>query len=147
MVALAIMGILLTAVVAAFNASLINYNENENIFRTINTARQALYRITMDLRTGLVDPNDIASTDRCSLLAADGSEITYRYDSTDNKLYLHHNDTGTDYMLCDNVVDMTFVKDANTATGDVKSVQISITVQSDDIQKTVSAASVVRRAL
>ncbi len=95
----------------------------------------------------MVDPTDVSSEDRCKLLCADGSEITYRYDSADNKLYLHDHDTGTDYVLCDNVTAMTFKKDNNTPTGDVKSVQISITVVSGDVQRTVSAAAVVRKIL
>ena len=147
LLALAITGLLLAAVAVAFNASIINYGQNEDVFKTINNARQALFRITTQIRTGLVDPNDVSSEDRCKLLCADGSEITYRYDSADNKLYLHDHDTGTDYVLCDNVAAMTFKKDNNTPTRDVKSVQISITVVSGDVQRTVSAAAVVRKIL
>ena len=147
LIALAVTGILLAAVAVAFNASITNYRENEDIFKTINKARQALFRITTQIRTGLVDPNDVVSEDRCRLLCADGSEITYRYDSADNKLYLHDHDTGTDYVLCDNVTAMTFKKDNDTPAGDVKSVQISITVASGDIERTVSAAAVVRKIL
>ena len=147
LLALAIAGVLLAAVAAAFNASAINYRENENIFKTINKARQALFRITTQIRTGLVDPNDVVSEDRCRLLCADGSEITYRYDSADNKLYLHDHDTGTDYVLCDNVTAMTFIKTLTDDGLDVKSVQVSITVASGDMQKKLSAAAVVRRNL
>ena len=146
LLALAITGILLAAVAVAFNASIINYRENEHIFKTINSARQALCRITTQIRTGLVDPNDISNTDRCTLLCADGSQVTYRYDSTNNTLYLRDDSAGTDYVLCKNVTAMTFKKD-NTATGDVKSVQISMTVASGNIQRTVSAAAVVRKIL
>ena len=147
LIALAITGLLLVAVAVAFNASITSYKENEDIFKTINAARQALLRITSQLRTGLVDPNDVVSEDRCRLLCADGSEITYRYDSADNKLYLHDHDTGTDYVLCDNVTAMTFIKTLTDDGLDVKSVQISITVASGDIERTVSAAAVVRRIL
>ncbi len=146
LIALAITGLLLVAVAVAFNASVINYRENEDIFKTINKARQALFRITTQIRTGLVDPT-VLSEDRCKLLSADGSEITYRYDSADNKLYLHDHGTGTDYLLCDNVTAMTFQKDNDTPTGDVKSVQISMTVESGDVQQTVSAAAVIRKIL
>ncbi len=147
LLALAITSLLLVAVAVVFNASVINYQENEDIFKTINSARQALCRITTQIRTGLVDPNDVSSEDRCKLLCADGSEITYRYDSADNRLYLHDDDTGTDYVLCDNVTAMTFKKDNDTPTGDVKSVQISMTVVSGDIEQTVSSAAVIRRNL
>lgn len=146
LLALAITGILLAAVAVAFNASIINYRENEDVFKTVNSARQALFRITTQIRTGMVDPT-VLSEDRCKLDCADGSEITYRYDNADNKLYLTDHNTSTDYVLCDNVTAMTFKKDNDTPTGDVKSVQISMTVESGNIQRTFSAAVVVRKIL
>jgi prepilin-type N-terminal cleavage/methylation domain-containing protein len=144
---LTITAMLLAAVTVAFNASIANYRENEDIFKTVNKARQALSRITTQIRTGLVDPNDASSQDRCKLFCADGSEITYQYNSADNKLYLHNHDTGIDYVLCDNVTAMTFKKDNNTPTGDIKKVGISITVVSGDIERTLSSAAVVRKVL
>jgi prepilin-type N-terminal cleavage/methylation domain-containing protein len=146
LIVLAVMGILLTAVAVAFNASFTNYRENEDIFKTINKARQALLRITTQVRTGLVDPN-VVGEDRCKLLCADGSEITYRYDSVDKKLYLHDHSTETDYVLCNDVTAMTFLKTPTTNGADVKSVQISMTVASGDTQRTISAAAVVRKVL
>jgi len=148
LVALALMAILLTAVAIAFNASVINYSENEDIFRTINNARQALLRITSQIRTAdAVDPN--APANQCSLITANGDDITFSYSSADNTLYLVDNSSGESYTLCDNVAAMTFTK--NTATEEsvpyVKSVQVSITVASGDAQRTVSAAAVVRRNL
>jgi prepilin-type N-terminal cleavage/methylation domain-containing protein len=140
LIALAITGILL-----AFNASIINYTENQNIFKAINGARQALSRITTQVRTGLVDPNNISDQTRCKVLCADGSTVTYRYESGEQKLYL--NTSGVDHLLCDNVAAMTFKKDNGTPTGDVKSVQISMTVVSGDVRQTVSAAAVVRKVL
>jgi len=147
LIALAITGLLLVAVAVAFNASITNYRENEDIFKTINTARQALLRITSQLRTGLVDPNDISSVDKCTLLCADGSKIKYWYDNGDNSLYLYDYDKDEDYLLCNNVTDMTFKKNNNTPTGDVKSVQISMTVQSGNVERTIPAAAVVRKIL
>jgi Tfp pilus assembly protein FimT len=150
LLALAITGLLLAAVAVAFNASIINYRENEHIFKTINNARQALFRITTQLRTAnAVDPN--SSQIECSLITADGDDITYRYDAADNKLYLITNDDLSDrnYVLCDNVTAMTFEK--NTAVKDtityVKSVQISITVASGSLERTLSTAAVVRKNL
>ncbi len=145
LIALAITALLLAAVAVAFNASLTNYRDNESIFKTINTARQALFRITSQIRTGLVDPNDISNESRCTLLCPDNSEITYRYDSDEKKLYLHEHSTGNDYVLCENVTAMTFKKNNSTPSGDVKSVQISMTVQNGNVQQTVSAAAVVRK--
>jgi len=150
LVALVITGILLVAVAAAFNASIINYRENEDVFKAINSARQALSRITSQLRTAdAVAPDSPAN--ECTLYTAAGDDITYRYSSGDNKLYLITNDdlSDSDYVLCDNVTAMTFTKD--TATEDevtyVRGVQISMTVVSGDVKKTVSTAAVVRRNL
>ena len=146
LIALAITALLLTAVAVAFNASVNSYTASEDIFKAVHTAQQALFRITSQIRTGLVDPNDL-SQDSCKLLCADGSEITYRYDSTENKLYLYDHGTATDYVLCKNVSAMTFKKDNNTPTGDIKSVQISMMVEYGDVKRKVSAAAVVRKIL
>lgn len=150
LVALAITGLLLAAVAVAFNASAINYRENEDIFKTINNARQALFRITTQLRTAnAVDPN--APANECSMITANGEDVKYRFDSSQNKLYLITNDGVSDsnYVLCDNVIAMTFSKDTVTegALTYVENVQISMTVQSSDLQRTVSAAAVVRKNL
>jgi prepilin-type N-terminal cleavage/methylation domain-containing protein len=145
LISIAISAMLLVAVAVAFNASATNYRENEEIFRTINTARQALSRITSDIRTSLPDPASPAS--ECTLDTAAGDNITYRYDSAQNKLYLRTNNDGQQYVLCENVTDMNF---SNTLTADgldVKSVQISITVASGDAQRTLSTAAVARRNL
>ena len=150
LLALAITGLLLVAVAVAFNASITNYRENEDAFKTINSARQALFRITSQLRTAqkdLVDP--CAPDNECSFVTAGGDDITYRYNSGDNKLYLIDNSSGSSYVLCDNVTAMTFTKDTavEDATIYVKSVQISMTVASGNTQRTVSAAVVIRRNL
>lgn len=150
LLALAITGILLAAVAVAFNASIINYRENENIFRTLNSARQALFRITSQLRTAnAVDPN--SPNNECTLITADSNDITYRYNAGDNKLYLVTNDdlSDSDYVLCDNVTAMTFTKQVVNEDGQikVKSVQISMTVEKGNTQQTVSTAAVIRRNL
>ncbi len=51
LIALVVTAILLVSIATAFKASVMNYRENEDIFKTVNTARQALVRITNDLRT------------------------------------------------------------------------------------------------
>jgi prepilin-type N-terminal cleavage/methylation domain-containing protein len=156
LLALAITAILLTAVALAFNASVINYRENEDIFKAINSARQSLFRITSQLRTATaVDP--AAPPNECSMITAatmshpSGEDITYRYDSTARVLYLITNDG--DYVLCSNVNFVTFTKDsfveviAGVPTVKVKSVQIVISVASDGVEKKLAAAAVVRRNL
>ena len=148
LIALAITAVMLVAIAFAINGSSINYSKNEELFNSLNKARQALLRITAQIRTA-----DAVSTDaianECSLITPAGQDITFRYNSTDKKLYLVTNDDllDADYLLCDNVTAMTFTR--NTASKDgvpyVKSVQISITVAEGSDQMTLSAAAVVRR--
>ncbi len=150
LLALAISSILLAAVATAFNASIINYRVNEDMFKIINNARQALYRLTTQLRTAdAVEPN--SPSNECSLITNDGDNITYRFNNVDNKLYLITNDdlSDPDYVLCDNVTAMTFTKETVIEDGleIVRSVQVSITVSRGSMQRKISAAAVVRRNL
>ena len=148
LIALAIAAMLLVAVAVAFNASATNYQQNEDIFKVVNSARQALCRITSQLRTAnAVYP--IAPINECSFFTSTGQDITYRYNNVDNKLYLitNYDLTDSDYVLCDNVTAMTFTKTPTDDGLDCKSVQISITVASDDVEKTISAAAAIRRNL
>ncbi len=145
LLALAIGAMLLVAIAVAFNASAMNYQENEAIFKTINSARQALLRMTSQLRTSLPDP--AAPANECTLDTAGGDNITYRYDSSQNRLYLRTNSDGQQYLLCENVSAMTFTKTPTDDGMDVKSVQISMTVAHGDLQRTVSTAAVIRRNL
>jgi len=150
LLALAIASMLLVAVAVAFNASAINFRENEEIFRVVNNARQSLFRMTTQIRTAdAVDPN--APNNECSFITAAGEDLTYRYNSGDKKLYLITNDdlSDPDYVLCDNVSAFTCTKSSvveDTVTK-VKSVQISMTVGFGSLQRTVSTAAVVRRNL
>ena len=150
LIALAITGILMAAIAVAFNASVKNCRVNEDEFAAINSARQALNRMTTQLRTAdAVEPNSPAN--ECTLITCTGEDITFRYNTEDNKLYLVTNDTTSDpdYVLCDNVTAMTFVKD--TAVEDsvtyVKDIRISMTVKHGTVEKMVSAAAAVRRNL
>jgi prepilin-type N-terminal cleavage/methylation domain-containing protein len=150
LLSLAIAAMLLTAVAVAINASAVNYRENEDLFTAVNNARQALLRITNDIRTAdAADPN--SPPNECSLITADGDDITYRYNSADNKLYLITNDdlTDPDYVLCDNVTALTFTRQTfvDMSQTKVRSVQISITVARGNAQKKISAAAVIRRNL
>jgi len=150
LLALAIASILLATVATAFNASIINYRQNEDIFKVINSARQSLFRLTSQLRTAdAVDPTSPAN--ECTLITANGDDITYRYNNADNKLYLITNDdlSDPDYVLCDNVTAMTFTKDTVIVESieKVRSVQVSITVACGNVERKISAAAVVRRNL
>jgi len=166
LIALAITAILLTAIAVAFNASIINYTENQNIFKAINNARQALSRITTEVRTGFVDTN-ISDPTRCEVWCDDDSTVPYHTyylvpyvdenGQQKNKLKLHvsnypNNATNPlDPSLCDNVADMTFNRTVVTPLLPklpyVESVQISMTVAIGDVRQTVSAAAVVRKVL
>ena len=150
LLALAIASILLATVATAFNASIINYRQNEDIFKVINSARQSLFRITSQLRTAdAVEPS--APVNECTLITAAGDDITYQYNNGDNKLYLITNDdlSDPDYVLCDNVTAMTFTKETVIIESieKVRSVQVSITVASGNVERKISAAAVIRRNL
>ena len=148
LIALALSAMLLVAVATAFNASATNYQENEDIFRTINSARQALFRMTSQLRTAnAVD--SAAPNNECSFITASGEDITYQFRSDENKLYMITNDDSKEYVLCDKVMAMTFTKSSVVVDSVVivKHVQISMTVASNNVQKTISAAAAIRRNL
>ena len=148
LLALAISAMLMAGIATAINASLFNYRENENTFKAINSARQALLRITNEIRTA--DAADPASpANECTLITANGADITYRYNNADNKLYLitNYDLTDPDYVLCENITAMTFTRQTfvqNFQTK-VRSIQISITVQYGNTEKKISAAAVIRR--
>jgi len=146
LLALAIGAMLLVAVAVAFQASAMNYQENEAIFKTINAARQALLRMTSQLRTAAaVDPN--SPVNECSFFTSTGADITYRFTAGDEKLCLVTNSDGQEYVPCDNVAAMTFTSTPTDDGSDCKSVQICMTVAHGDVRRTVSAAAVIRRNL
>lgn len=153
LIGLAISAILLTALATAFHASVMNYGENEQMYETINNARQALTRMTSQLRTGhwveWLEPDN-----RCRFTTAQDQDITYEFRSADHKLYLITNSDNREYVLCDNVTGTTFTKTPTDSTldpegmyNDCKSVEISLTVQAGDFQRTLAAAAVIRRNL
>jgi phage baseplate assembly protein gpV len=134
---------LLAAIAVAFNASVMNYAENEQMYQTINNGRQALTRMTSELRTAYtVDPG--APTNQCNFFTADGADTRYQF--AGNQIRLQKNG-GTWHVLCDNVTAATFTKTPTDDGMDSKSVQISLTVRSGDFERTLSAAAVMRRNL
>ncbi len=145
LISLAITAVLMVSLGVAFNASAMNYKENEQMFRTINSARQALTRITTQLRTGhFVNPG--APSYQCSFFTDANEDLTYEYRSADKKLYLITNSDHAEYTLCDNVTAATFTKMPD-GHGDCKSVQITLTVKNGDRQRTLAGAAVIRRNL
>ena len=148
LIVLMILGMLLSAMAVAFNASVINYNTNRDMYEAMNSARQTLLRITYDLRAAIVNHDEPSS--QCSMVTADGRNITYRYDSNEGRLYLDVNagaNAGT-YSLCNDVTNMSFARathiDDPTA---VRNVRILMTVTVGDVSQTLAAAAVVRRNL
>lgn len=155
LIGLAISAMLLAAVAVAFNASVINYAENERMYKVINNARQALARMTGEIRTCgyLVDPDNPATlvsvpmavpANQCKVYRPNGELVTYDFSSADQKLYLTV--ASGRYLLCDKVTGATF--DRTTVNGiDATSVEISLTVRSGSFQRSLSAAAVVRKNL
>ncbi len=149
LISLAITVLLLTAVAIAFNASSMNYTENKSIFDTVNSARQALYRITTQLRTAeAVDPN--TADNLCTFFQSEDPNdiITYSYDDSNDTLYLIDS-SSVSHTLCENVTAMTFTKNPAVVEGQtiVKSVQITMTVSDGNVIQNFSAAAVIRRNL
>jgi len=152
LIGLAISAMLMTALAVAFSASVTNYYENEEMFESINNARQALTRMTSELR--MADGVwSAAPSNQCRFFSgADPNQmITYEYrdasdPNTPNTLMLITG--GNAYTLCDDVTDASFAKTpADGDPIDAKSVLISLTVQCGRRERTLSAAAVVRRAL
>ena len=157
LISLTILAMLMAAVGLAFDASVKNYQANEGIYKTANTARQALLRITNDLRTaqavaliGSGDPDN----SQCSIILSDGTNITYKFNSTDHTLYYVTNDdtSDPDYVLCRNVTAMTFNRATVTlsdGTTGIRNVRIVMTLTDDlgKVSQTLAAASVIRKNL
>ncbi|MBW8001207.1 MAG: hypothetical protein FVQ80_04210 [Planctomycetes bacterium] len=150
LIALLITAIILAAVAVAFNAAAINYDENSDLFNAVNTARQSLLKITNDLRTAnsvsIAEPNS-----QCTIITSAGQNITYSYDAVSQIVYLitNNDDTDEDSILAKDVTAMTVTKNIGVkdAVSFVKSVQISITIKKGRTEKTLTAASVIRKNL
>jgi prepilin-type N-terminal cleavage/methylation domain-containing protein len=163
LLSLVILAMVMTAMAVALDASVINFQANENISRTTNTARAALLRMTTELRSaGYNDGSgymavaslngggtfvDTVNT-QCSLVTSDGRHIAYWYDSGAKILYLHDETSNQDYVLCRNVTAATFER-AQAADGTVRNVRIVLKLTDDkgDNPRTFAAAAVVRRNL
>jgi prepilin-type N-terminal cleavage/methylation domain-containing protein len=156
LIALTIMAMLITAVAFAFDAATKNYHANQGLYKTTNTARQALLRITNDIRTAY-DAGDIPTNDpdesRLTLYENDSYDVRgiYNYDSAEQALYLDIVGDGKDpFLLCKNVTEMTFKRTASLSDPDkIRSVRISITLTDDlgEVSQTLAAASVIRKNL
>lgn len=148
LVSLVILGMLMATVAIAFNASVVNYTANKDMYRAMNTARQSLLRITSDVRTA-VKVDGAEGESLCSIdydgNDLNGPEAVYEYDSVNSVLNLILANGGNDgtYVLCENVTAMTFTK--SPAASEAKNVRISMTVTVGNESQTVSTAAVIRR--
>lgn len=162
LISLAVLAILMAALGVAFQGATTSYAANEGMTEVINTARQALMRITTDIRTAQgvapVDGGAVGDVDnhQCSLIRADGTSVTYHYNTSaaasynaaldDETLFLIVNTgagAGT-YRLGDHILDMTFERGTDGV--NVRNVRIGMTVTDDTGQppQTLHTAAVVR---
>lgn len=143
MLALTITALLLTALAASINASMINLKENEGSFKTVNNARQVLSRMSSELRTsqGVMV---LENFDYCTFINSDGDQIQYWFRDSNDTLYLIKDSKF--YVLCDSVESLSFTKGLDPEDpGKVRNVQISMTVKYGDTTKKLSTAAVVMR--
>ena len=158
LMALAILAMLMAAVAVAFDASVKNYNANQGIHNTVNTGRQALLRITNDIRNAQDIP--LAAEEANTQLSIgndfDGDDIydenfTYRFDDSTSPgiLYYDDNITGQSYVLCKNVVSINFNRSPHPENSNIRNVRITMTITDDagKVNQTLATASVVRKNL
>lgn len=155
LMSLVILAMLMAAVAVAFDASIVNFQANEGISKTMNTARAALLRMTTELRTAqgvaIIGTGGDPDSSQCSLMTHDGRDITYRFAANENILYLDDNIGGNSYALCRNVTEATFERAVvpGSSPAAIRNVRIALTI-ADDLGKTtqtLAAAAVMRRNL
>lgn len=167
LVSLTILAMLMAAVAFAFDASVTNFQANQGIYKTVNTGRQALLRITNDLRTAddLPLSTEEANTQVSFIKDTNGDgtydkNVTYRFDNstTPGVLYYDDNISVNSYVLCENVTAATFDRtehqiDRDNGAGGVdtiwavRDVRIVLTITDDtgDISKKLAAATLIRK--
>ena len=146
MMALAISALLLTAVAAAFQASLMNYEANRDVVAALSQARRAMARMTTQLRTAQY----VFSTTpahQCDFFDDSNDYYMFEFRDADDKLVLI-DDANNVYTLCDNVTALTFAKtgtvpDPNNA----QSVRIAMTLDFGDRSQDLASAVAIRRNL
>lgn len=157
LVALAIMAIILTAVAVALNASAINYNENAEMFNAMNTARQAMLRMTNQFRTAeevIVAASETNPAIQCSFKPANSNQLSeFHYYNAAHTVggkshpanTLCFNTNGNHYLLCNHVSAFTFTR--TEVAGTVTSVQLSMRVTVGNDSQTINGAAVLRKKL
>ncbi len=150
LIGMVIFAVLLAAIAVAMESSVNSCKINKDTYTSLNTARQALSRITYDLRNAQGVSTD-SSTTECALITQKGDDITYRWDSQTSKLWLVTNDDldDDDYLLCENVTELSFEKNIVNKDGIdcVKYVKITIEVTGNGKPQKLAAAVVIRKNL
>ena len=174
LISLTILATLMAAVAFAFDASVTNFQQNKGIYETVNRGRQALLRITNDLRTAsevaLIDNfEDDASliqdpdNSQIGLLTKDGF-MWYIHadkhpegtpDGIKDTLCLEKDGDPELHTLCGNVTEVAFDRreeliDLGGTVGNiwlVRDVRITLTVtdETGKISKTLAAATLIRK--
>lgn len=157
LMALAISGMLLAAVATAFNASIMNYEDNQEVYEALSRARQSMTRMTTQLRTAtnVFSDNFTPGTHLCEFFddSNPAKLYTFEYRSNDNKLVLIDEGTDKEYDLCQNVTHLEFTKTPmsplieGSDPDDAQSVSISMTVQVGDRTQNLTSTVAVRRKL
>ncbi|MHC4782690.1 MAG: PulJ/GspJ family protein [Planctomycetota bacterium] len=172
LISLTILATLMAAVAFAFDASVTNFQQNKGIYETVNRGRQALLRITNDLRTAsevaLIDPPGPTLTQdpdnsQIGLLTKDGF-MWYIHadkypegtpDGIKDTLCLEKDGDPELYTLCGNVTEVAFDRreelvDLGGTVGNiwlVRDVRITLTVtdETGKISKKLAAATLIRK--
>lgn len=149
--AVVIMALLMTALGFVFRGAVNTYAVNQNTLDSYNDSRMAIKRITDEIRNAVaVSASEPES--QCSIIRADGEDITYRYDADTKKMYFCTNSdlTDQDYVICSDVESAVFQK-VTASYGDgtqyVKEVVITISSKKGDVVQNMTSSVAVRKNL
>jgi len=159
---LAIAALLLAATAVAFDAAFTNYTANYEMATVSMSARNALHQMCSTIRSAWNDPDmatidvDEATGDECSLVDANGRDITYRYDAVSRQMKVSVDDPSKWYVMVDDVYPLSASDPVFSATapigdgfpaGTVGQVQICFKVVRGDTTRSVSVAAVPRNVV
>jgi len=150
MMSLVISAMLLTAIGVAFSASAGAVSANGDFFAAAQASRVTMDRLMNEVRRCTAVQ---VLGDRINLLAYDGKDRTYRFDSASGQILLVTNDdlTDADYVLARGVAQCTFTHDLepdpSTQVNRVVRVAVSIAVVVGKNQVVLTGSAVPRRSM
>ena len=149
--AVIIMALLMTALGFVFRGTVNTYTVNQNMLESYNDSRMAIKRISDEIRNA-VTVSTSEPQNQCSIIRADGEDITYRYDADAKEiLYCTNGDlTDQDYVICDNIESAVFQKvTASYADGTqyVKEVVVTISSKNGSVTQNMTSSVAVRKNL